>query len=623
MAANRRGPTFATDPSISKRNYAINLDEEIAALWNGVTSRLSSVSGTNTITASATPSVAGYGAGMGFLLKPAAVNTGAVTINLNSAGAKAIKDAWNTDLIGGELDPDGEFPIFYDGTRFLLHPFVTMFRRGTLDRWQIVDPSGNSAIEVAPNGLVSFYPHAMYGLGGRLVRAHDWGHADEAGNVAALVDRFGAMTSRVARHEQVGGVDMPTLLRAQVPAPTFRARLYGFHIGGQSLALGSKGTPLVGTQAEFGALMFVGGVRASSDGVSSPRASWVGIEEKVGADNKAETIASGLCSTFREIISVENRVPRSDQGIRCFAAVSALGSTAIADLDQGSATYTSLMADITAAKGLADAAGFSYVVPVFPWLQGEADVDDETTPATYKTLLTDLQADFQTDAKVITSQTGDIPLLMYQVATHKHYSITDPAIARAQQEVFEASDLVVMVAPGYIFEYPDGVHLGSGEAYRELGAYFGWYTKRIEIDGEDPANLKPLAPTAHARTSSTIELTFRTRYGGLRLDFDRVRNNTYGDVVHGFRVFEADGTTPIPIATVEVWPPASNKMLITVAPGETVPANAVVDYAHVGEGTSGRLVGPRGNLRDEQGESQIFNGFPIHNFAPIFRRIIT
>jgi len=94
-------------------------------------------------------------------------------------------------------------------------------------------------------------------------------------------------------------------------------------------------------------------------------------------------------------------------------------------------------------------------------------------------------------------------------------------------------------------------------------------------------------------------------------------------VLHGFEVFAADGTTPIPLDKIEVWPPASNKLLITVAAGETVPANAVVRYAHVGEGTSGRIDGPRGNLRDEQGESQIFNGYPIHNFAPIFRRVIT
>jgi hypothetical protein len=623
MAANRRGPTFGTDPTISKRDYASNLDDEIVALWNGVTQRLASVSGSNTITASATPAVTAYGAGMCFLLNPAAVNTGAVTININAAGAKDIRDAWNTALIGGELDPDGEFPIFYDGTRFLLHPFVTMFRRGTLDRWQVVDGSGDSAIEVAPTGLVSFYPHALHGLGGRLVRARDWGHADDAGNVAALVDRSGAIVSRVAHHEQVGGVDMPALLRAQVPAPTFRARLYGFHIGGQSLALGSKGEPLFGSQAEFGALMFVGGVRASSDGVSSPRASWKGLEENLGADNKAETIASGLCSTFREIISVENRVPRSEGTIRCFASVSGLGSTAIASLDKGSATYTALMADVQGGYDIADAAGLSYVVPAFPWLQGEADVDDGTTPSTYKTLLTTLQSDFQTDTKAITGQTGNIPLLMYQVASHKYYSVTDPAIARAQQEVFESSSLVVMVAPGYIFDYADRVHLADGPEYRRLGAYYGWYAKRIEIDGEAPANLKPLAPTAHVRTSTTIELTFRTRYGGLRLDFDTVRDNTYDDVLHGFELFEADGTTPIPLASVEVWPPASAKLLITVAAGETVPANAVLQYAHKGEGTTGRIDGPRGNLRDEQGESQIFNGFPIHNFAPIFRRTIT
>lgn len=539
MAANGTAPTFATDPTITKRNYAIRLNEEIVA---------------------------------------------------HEARLDAL------DALFGDFDD-------------------TVF--------SIVDSDGDAAIEIWNDGRVSFYPQALYFPGGRLQRARDFGHADEAGNVAVLVDDHGAIVSRVARHEQVGGVDMPTLLRAQVGTPTFRARLFGFHIGGQSLALGSKGEPLVGTQAEFGALMFVGGVRASSDGVTDPRDSWVGLAENIGADNKAETIASGLCSTFREMIAVQNRVQRGDHALRCFAAVSALGSTAIADLDKGSATYTALMDDVTAAKALADADGLSYVVPVFPWLQGEADVDDGTTPSTYKTTLTTLQSDFQTDVKVITGQTGNIPLLMYQVATHKYYSVTDPAIARAQQEVFEASSLVLMVAPGYIFDYADGVHLAGGEEYRRLGAYFAWMAKRIEIDGTATTALKPLVPTAHARTSTTVELTFRTRYGGLRLDFDTVRDNTFDDVLHGFELFAADGTTPIPLDRIEVWPPASNKLLITVASGETVPANAVLQYAHKGVGTSGRLDGPRGNLRDEQGESQIFNGYPIHNWAPIFRRTLT
>lgn len=76
---------------------------------------LTSVSGTDTITASG--AVSAYAAGQRFTFIPAATNTGATTININSIGAKNIY-AFGAACVGGELVSGVPAEIVYDGTRF-------------------------------------------------------------------------------------------------------------------------------------------------------------------------------------------------------------------------------------------------------------------------------------------------------------------------------------------------------------------------------------------------------------------------------------------------------------------------------------------------------------------------
>lgn len=84
---------------------------------NSSLSYLSSVAGTNTITASATPTPAAYAAGQRFVFIPANTTTGAATLNVSSLGAKDIfyKGA---ALIGGELRANVPVSVIYDGTQF-------------------------------------------------------------------------------------------------------------------------------------------------------------------------------------------------------------------------------------------------------------------------------------------------------------------------------------------------------------------------------------------------------------------------------------------------------------------------------------------------------------------------
>lgn len=83
---------------------------------------LTSVSGTNTITATAPLSMSVYAAGQTFRFIPANTNTGAATININSIGDKNIYRS-GAALVNGELIAGAPAEIMYDGTQFnLINP---------------------------------------------------------------------------------------------------------------------------------------------------------------------------------------------------------------------------------------------------------------------------------------------------------------------------------------------------------------------------------------------------------------------------------------------------------------------------------------------------------------------
>lgn len=87
---------------------------------------LTSVAGTNTITATAPLSMAAYTAGQAFRFIPANTITGAATININSLGAKSITKSGAVALEAGDLSASQIHTIVYDGTRFQLESFVRL-----------------------------------------------------------------------------------------------------------------------------------------------------------------------------------------------------------------------------------------------------------------------------------------------------------------------------------------------------------------------------------------------------------------------------------------------------------------------------------------------------------------
>jgi hypothetical protein len=88
---------------------------------NGSVVTLTSVAGTDTITANTAPSITAYAKGQEFLLFPAGANTtNAVTLNINGLGAKSVTKNGASALAIGDIPAGGAVPLYYDGTQFQL-----------------------------------------------------------------------------------------------------------------------------------------------------------------------------------------------------------------------------------------------------------------------------------------------------------------------------------------------------------------------------------------------------------------------------------------------------------------------------------------------------------------------
>lgn len=117
---------------------------------DGVATYLTSVAGTNTITATAPFSMSAYVTGQKFLFKVAGNNTGATTININSIGAKTI-ECNGAALGSSQLIANRLVLIGYDGTNFQLlgETPTPLYVDSTNDRVGIGTASPASSLQVA------------------------------------------------------------------------------------------------------------------------------------------------------------------------------------------------------------------------------------------------------------------------------------------------------------------------------------------------------------------------------------------------------------------------------------------------------------------------------------------
>lgn len=125
MSATRQTPTSTTHPTgVSGDSYATKVAEEVGALWEYSFVPAEVVSGTNdlVLTSSVPLSLLSPGNSLSFLAP--ATNTGAMTLNVDGTGVKALLSASGGVVTSGQVVAGTLYPVRYDGAAYRLSPDV-------------------------------------------------------------------------------------------------------------------------------------------------------------------------------------------------------------------------------------------------------------------------------------------------------------------------------------------------------------------------------------------------------------------------------------------------------------------------------------------------------------------
>lgn len=371
--------------------------------------------------------------------------------------------------------------------------------------------------------------------------------------------------------------------------------LHHLLIGGQSLSVGAV-SEVVSTEQPYDNLMFVTGVRAGAVGLTSfvPL-----VETWDGA--QGETIASGLANLLTELTSDELG------GVRTLASACGVGGQPYSALRKGTGPYATGMAQVAAAKLLADAMGERYAVRAFAVIHGETD--HQGGNQAYDANLLEWQDDVEADVRLATGQLEPVVMLTDQMSSFTALGSASSTIPQQQLAAAAARpDRIFVVGPKYMLTYvADGVHL-TGDSERWMGELYAKVWRRVLVEGEP---WHPVSPRAVTRDGATIDIAFWVPSPPLVLDTTLVTDP--GN--YGFTVVDSSGATP---AIVSVELVADDTVRITLA-AEPTGGNLRVRYALDGIAgqPGGPITGARGNLRDSDATPSRF-GYPLYDWCVHF-----
>lgn len=441
-----------------------------------------------------------------------------------------------------------------------------------------------------------------------------------AGKIEA---KHGEVKSLKAETLEVKAIVSPEFLRYFNQSIYSRLPDIAHKIGfGQSLAAGVNTQALITIAALYTALRFIGGVRAQDGSGTSAEnhAQLVPYVEtyKNTANGQAwETPMGASIRGWYELMIAENYGFTPDDLI-ILGSVPAEGGQPIDVLSAYPGTYMQrVFDDISYGYARAQEMGKTYRPVAMYWLQGEADQTKGTTKEDYEAYFDAMQARINAHASAVCGEEVIVPIFVYQFSSwiNRTPNTTYPTIPMALLDLAQTRENVYLTNPMYIHDYTDHAHLTARSSYIH-GLYISVMEKRALIDGK---SAKPLMPIAHKRQGRAATTWFNP-IGRLAFDTSIVSNP--GD--YGFRILHPTTREVIPLTSVVVRYDA-----VTVSTASDIPEGAILQYAFHGGTTGqspGRLSGPRGCLRDSQGDIVAFslNGEIIRmdNYCVMFEIIL-
>ena len=371
---------------------------------------------------------------------------------------------------------------------------------------------------------------------------------------------------------------------APSPAPAPRRAVRNHVLStGQSLAVGVAGVPVTSTEQPFENVMFATGVMAGGEELTS-LVPLVEGDFIPGSKARVETMSSG----FANLVSGLARAAGGRHDL--LVSVHGSGAKTYAQLKLGTRPFTTGLAQVTAAKALADAANEDLVVRAVTTVHGESDHAEKSTR--YLEDLLQWQADYEREVGAITHQKEPVPLFQTQMSSWtKMMGGTETSTIPAAQLAAHVSShgKVVLVGPKYHLPYSkDGVHL-TGPGYRRMGEDYGKAYHRLVVEKQPWEPLRPLTATREGRV---VTLKLLVPVPPLVLDTTLVTDP--GNF--GFEIADASPSTPR-IERVEIAGPDTVTVTLSAAP---TGQDLRLRYAWTGTrgARSGPTSGARGNLRD-------------------------
>ena len=270
--------------------------------------------------------------------------------------------------------------------------------------------------------------------------------------------------------------------------------------------------------------------------------------------------------------------------------------TVIADLGKGSKTYDKFLHDIETAYQSAQKRGWNFVMPALCWMQGETDVT--SYPETdYCELLLQFVKDINQDVKQITGQQQDIEVICYQsnpVTRAKGfnalaYDCPETIVPETQLELVRDHPTFHASGPMYPYDFVNEIIHIDGTSQKRHGVLVALAALDILKQQNHQRGLLPLKAQCHDKE---VIIDFNIPCPPLILDTIQVTNPGH----YGFSVITPDSRDILEKVILQ-----DDRVHLLC---HESPMDCRVRYAINGDKMlSGRLHGPRGNLRDSQGDS--------------------
>jgi hypothetical protein len=332
--------------------------------------------------------------------------------------------------------------------------------------------------------------------------------------------------------------------------------------------------------------------------------------ESLIEDGSFETPCYGFAKMFTDQLTASGFKP-SDNNYKILMSVPGQGGVPFSSFLETTPNFDRMLSHVQAGYDNAKALGKTFKVSGMLWTQSESNKDNSR--AAYKALMLTYYEQYNRRIKQITNQTEAIPMIHYQVSSADTYEVP-----LAFLEAFEENpDKFYLACPMYMWDYnaADKVHLSFGISYKRYGAYLSHVAKLVT---KDKIAWKPLKPISYSPAGlNFVQVKFNVPSGSLVFDTTLVSDP--GN--YGFQII--NGSSQVAITSVEILRGDTVK-ITTAAP--ILPGWKLTYALKNGTpGESGRLIGQRGCLRDQQGLQVIFdseaNPFPLHNYCVHFEHI--